>query len=177
MSGSECAVMNDTKGYTLIELLVVIAIMAVLVMLAYPSFLGWLQGMEAKRVQKTLEQVLLQTRMRSASTRQTLTVCLADAQDVCQRAGSVSVLVFKDDNNNGRMEVAELIDKQALNIRHGVIVSRWSLHRNHVKFFGDTGMPRGHFGHISYCSSSNHQAHSYRVIMTQHGFVRVGVGC
>lgn len=169
--------MDNNKGYTLLELLVVISIISILAMLAYPSFLGWLQGMEAKRVQKTLEQALLQTRMTSASTRQTLTVCLTDENDVCRRDGSVSVLVFADRNHNIQVDTSELIERYSLNIRHGRIISNWSLHRNHIKYFGDTGMPRGHFGNISYCSASTNQRHSYRIIMTQQGFVRVERGC
>ena len=166
------------QGITLMEMMVVVAVLAVLTMLAYPAVIGYLQGAEARRVKSILLMAAKEAQLLSQTTKNNVVVCLADELQRCHRLASHQVLLIRDADNNQRIDKpAELLKAYPLSLDHGVVEMRSSLQRNHMKYFWDTGTPRGHFGHIKYCSRSQKARHSYQVVVTQVGYVWVKEGC
>lgn len=157
-------------------MMVVITIIAVLAMLAYPGMMSYLHNTEAKRVRSILMTANQQARIQSFTTKQNVVVCLANIDNICGRLAQDKVLVFYDRDGNQSMGAGELIEMYPLELKYGQVEMRSSARRNHMKYFGATGTPKGHFGHIKYCSEKNTTL-SYEVVVTQVGNVWVRKGC
>lgn len=168
---------RDCGGFTLLETVVVVAIVAVLAMLAYPSMMHYLHSAESKRVRSVLTNANQLARIQSYTTKQNVVLCLADVNNVCDRLATDRVLVFYDRDNNQKVDTdSELVKMYPLELKYGQVEMRASLLRSHMKYFGMTGTPKGHFGHIKYCSDKDTTL-SYRVVVTQVGNVWVRRGC
>lgn len=171
----ECGVFKQ-RGVSLLEMMIVLVVLVVLISLAYPSFRQMLHGMEAKRIRNTLMVVLKEARLVSATHRQNLIVCLADKDNQCHNRAKDKVILFVDDDNNQRLDGDELLKEYALNTKYGNIEMNVSARRHYMKYFGDSGVPRGHFGHIKYCSVERPQF-DYKITITAIGYVWDGKGC
>lgn len=162
------------KAYTLIELMIVVAIISIIAIIAYPSILQALQSMESKRVENEIRQALRQARSESSITKQDIVVCTADMTGQCNRLAQDSLLVFNDQNRNGALDDAETPTYQtALKLKYGIISVNASLRRHYIRYQGSTNRPTGHFGHVKYCSFSDNQRLSFKVILNSYGHVRI----
>lgn len=168
--------MTKQKGVSLLEMMIVMVLLVILATLAYPSFKKTLHGMEAKRIKSTLVMALKEARLMSFTNRQNLIVCLADENNQCHNRAKHKVILFKDNDNNQRFDAGELLKEYDLNAKYGSIEMNVSARRHYMKYFGDSGMPRGHFGHIKYCSVENVQF-DHKITITFVGHVWVGEGC
>jgi type IV fimbrial biogenesis protein FimT len=141
---------NIKNGFTLVELIVTTSVLAIIVTLALPSLLQQFAKMEAKRIRFDLTTTLSQAKAESYISRRNLIVCLSDSAGRCDKNGKQKILLFMDDNVNNHYDAGtdELLNEQSLNPRYGKLQLRASAGRHHIKFFGDSGKPRGHFGHI-----------------------------
>lgn len=172
------------RAYTLVELMVVIVIMAIVVTIAYPYVMETLYAMESKRVERAFLQITRQARAYSYTTRQDVVICTVDEAGKCGRGANTTLVLFYDKNrNNKKDEQDELIEEGAWRIKYGEILLRTSLNRDYIRYMGDTAKPRGHIGHLRYCSVSANKALSFKVIVNMYGGVRtergdlVDVGC
>ena len=163
-------------GFTLFELMVVIAIMAILTVLAYPSVVNYLHGSESRQVRSILSAANHQARLESYVNKQNVILCLATIDDVCHKTAHDKVLVFYDRDNNQQLDHGELISSHILNLKYGTVEMRVSAARHYMKYFGGTGTPKGHFGHIKYCSTSA-QKWGHRTVVTLQGGISVREGC
>ena len=162
---------DKESGLTLAELLVVVSIVGVVALMAYPNVMEMVYRMESKRVESVIHEALRSARNESHIRRRNIIVCPASKQNVCDKTAKEKMIVFVDLNNNHRLDVGELIQVYELNLKHGRLDMRVSLSRNYIKYFGGSATPRGHFGHIKYCSMSSKQELSYRVVLTHQGRV------
>lgn len=163
------------KGFGLFELMAVLAIAALLVLIAYPYVMSWFHRMEARQVRSVLNTASQLARLESFATKQNVVFCLADVNNVCNRLAQEQILVFYDNDHDQTLEHGELIQSYPLKVKYGQLEMRASLLRNHMKYFGTTATPKGHFGHIKYCA--NDPALSYRVVVNQTGGAWVREGC
>ena len=174
----ELMVMGGQRAFTLIELMVVVIVVGVICMIAYPNVMRALRGMEANNVASVITDALKEARSQSHITKQNIIMCPADESNRCYRQAGVKIIVFRDLDGNARLDDGELIKEYDLNLKHGRIDMRVSASRHHIKYFGASASPRGHFGHIKYCSVSDEL--SYRIVLTHTGVVRRrvdDVGC
>lgn len=161
-------------GMSLVELMVVVVIMAVVVSLGYPAWTHVRQAMEANKVKTLLQSVLYEARAHSHITKQDVIVCLADEALRCHRQAQHVVVMFADLNHNVLFDAGDvLLSQERLGLKYGRLQMNVSLHRHHIKYFGQTATPKGHFGHVSYCGTS----HSHQVVVNALGGVRVKRGC
>ena len=176
----ELMVMGGQRAFTLIELMVVVIVVGVICMIAYPNVMRALRGMEANNVASVITDALKEARSQSHITKQNIIMCPADESNRCYRQAGVKIIVFRDLDGNARLDDGELIKEYDLNLKHGRIDMRVSASRHHIKYFGSSASPRGHFGHIKYCSVSDDARLSYKIILTHMGAVRKSfedVGC
>nr|WP_275436934.1 GspH/FimT family pseudopilin [Moraxella nonliquefaciens] len=173
-------IVTKQKGLTLIELMVVVIVIAVISMIAYPGIMKSLQKMEANHVASIITDALKQARAQSHITKQNIIVCPADEFNLCHRQLGKKIIVFKDLDGNARLDDGELMMEHELNLKYGRLDMRVSASRHYIKYFGSSASPRGHFGHIKYCSVSDDARLSYKIILTHMGAVRKSfedVGC
>ena len=164
------------RGWSLMEVMVVVVIMAIIAVMAYPTFQEVLHGMESKRIKNHLIMALKEARIISYSNRQNIIVCLADENNQCHHRANKKIILFQDADNNQTLNTNELLREYELGAKYGTIEMNVSLHRHYMKYFGDSGMPKGHFGHIKYCSWERTRF-NHRVVITAVGHVWVGEKC
>ena len=105
--------------------------------------------------------------------RQNSILCLADANYACHNQAKEYLLIFTDSDNNHQFDqgINQLILKQSLNLDYGRVYLRAG-RRHYIKFYGDSGLPRGHFGHIKYCSNDHLTHNMYQISLNQQGNYR-----
>lgn len=159
------------NGFTLVELIVTVTVLAIIVAIAMPSILTQLTRMEAKRVKTQLENTLALAKAESYITRQDVLVCLSNNGRRCNRNADETLLAFVDTNDNKRFDarVDTLLTQEQLNLKYSTLKLRVGSRRHYTKFWGDSGKPRGHFGHIKYCPTSTYNNTMYQIAFNQNG--------
>lgn len=169
--------MRRKQGFTMVELMITVLVLAVVVMFAYPSYLNLMKGMEAKRVRTSLTQANQEAKLHAYLLKRDVYLCLADEMNRCHRQATHKVMLFIDKNNDNKFDSSdELVQEYPLNIKYGTLEMRMSALRSYMKYYGDTGLPRGHFGHFNYCVLDD-VVRSHKVIVSSMGYVRVEGGC
>lgn len=164
---------GQNKGFTLIELLLTLLLLITLTSIALPSFSGTLKRWEAKEVRNQIINAFRVAKAQSFMRRQNSILCLADANFHCHNQAKEYLLIFTDSDNNHQFDPAvnKLLLKQSLNLDYGRVYLRAG-RRHYIKFFGDSGLPRGHFGHIKYCSNDHLTHNTYQISLNQQGNYR-----
>lgn len=162
------------NGFTLVELIVTVTVLAIIVAIATPSILTQLTRMEAKRVKTQLQNTLALAKAESYITRQDVLVCLSNNGRRCNRNADEILLAFVDTNDNKRFDarVDTLLTQEQLNLKYSTLKLRVGSRRHYTKFWGDSGKPRGHFGHIKYCPTSSYNESMYQISFNQAGIVK-----
>ena len=160
-------------GFTLIELIVTVSIMAIIVSIAMPYILTHLANMEAKRIRYSTVNSLTTAKAESLIQRQNVVVCLSDNNGVCHKDSNKTLLLFIDKNDNQHFDANGdvLIEEQRLNPKYGTLHLRAG-QRHYVRFAGDSGKPRGFFGHIKYCPRSIYSQAMYQISFNQSGIIK-----
>ncbi|WP_299185604.1 GspH/FimT family pseudopilin [uncultured Psychrobacter sp.] len=159
------------SGFNLVELIVTVAILAIIATIAAPAIMDQLASMEAKRIKNQLESTLKIAKAESFIRRQNLLVCLSDAGGRCHRDSDQKLLLFVDNNNNKHFDaqIDLLVNEETLNPKYSTLSLRVGNQRHYTKFWGDSGKPRGHFGHIKYCPSPTYSQAMYQISFNQNG--------
>ena len=164
---------KNERGFTLVEVIVTIAVLAILTMIATPYILEQLARMEAKRIESQIRNTLTLAKAESYIRRQDLLVCLSNNGAICDRDSYKQLLLFSDKNNNKNFDlgVDDLLEQQALEPKYSTLYLRVGDKRHYTKFWGDSGKPRGHFGHFKYCPTSTYNHTMYQISFSQGGRV------
>ena len=165
---------KQSNGFTLVELTVTTMVLGIIAAIAAPSILTHLARIEAQRVKHQLENTLSLAKAESYISRQDVLVCLSNDAQQCHRNSDKTLLLFVDKNNNKHFDsqVDTLLTQQSLNLRYSTVKLRVGGRRHYTKFWGDSGRPRGHFGHIKYCPTSSYNKSMYQISFNQSGIVK-----
>lgn len=165
---------KNSDGLTLVELVITLTILAIVTSIAAPSIIGQLASMEAKRVRYEIMGTLKMAKAESLIQRRNLTVCLTDALGNCSKDGSENLILFLDRNNNNRYdaETDTLFSQQQINAKYGTVHLAAALQRDHIKFLGSSGHPRGYNGHIKYCPKNSNANVMYQVSFNNVGIIK-----
>ncbi|MBO1530308.1 GspH/FimT family pseudopilin [Psychrobacter sp. F1192] len=161
------------QGFTLIEVVITTLVLAIIATIATPSILTQLANMEAKRVRHTLMNTFSTAKAESYIRRQNLVVCLSDSGGRCHKDSKKALLLFIDNNDNKHFDQTtdHLLSEQHINPKYGTLHLRAGK-RHYVRFYGDSGKPRGHFGHIKYCPNKSYNRAMYQVSFNQVGIIK-----
>ncbi|MBP2279268.1 type IV fimbrial biogenesis protein FimT [Psychrobacter sp. PL19] len=160
-------------GFNLVELIVTVTILAIIAVIATPTVLTQLAHMEAKRIRYGMLNTLALAKAESLIRRKNLLVCLSDGNGRCDRDSNRALLLFMDNNSNQDFDADTdgLLVELTLSPRYGTLHLRAG-NRDYVRFAGDSGKPRGFFGHIKYCPSSNYNQAMYQISFNQSGIIK-----
>ncbi|MFL1732796.1 GspH/FimT family pseudopilin [Moraxella oculi] len=171
------------KGFTLFELMLVLVIVAVLIFFAQPFYWGIMQRVESHAIRRHIHDAIRLAKVESRIRNKDVLICIM-SDDVCHRNAQGSLIVFVDMNKNNKYDNKDIIvSKERLSLKYGIISVNASANRDYMKFMGDTGRPRGNFGHIKYCNVLKQEYHSFQVVVNMHGLVsekrgdRLDIGC
>ncbi len=164
---------HNEYGFNLVELIVTVAVLAIIAMIATPYVLEQLARMEAKRIENQIENTLTLAKAESYIRRQDLLLCLSNGGGLCHRDSHKKLLLFLDKNNNKNFDLGidDLLEEQALEPKYSTLYLRVGDKRHYTKFWGDSGKPRGHFGHFKYCPTSTYNHTMYQISFNQGGRV------
>lgn len=165
----------------MVELMVVLTIMAILALIAYPQFNYQFATAEANTVKRNLIMMVKEAKVSSYAYRSQVYLCLLNEGGECDKDGDTRIVVFYDNNDDKKFDssIDELIESKALNLNYGGL-SLNSANRQYIRFAYDTGMPRGHFGNIKYCSEDgSYDEVSFKLSFSQTGKVTINpdAGC
>ena len=162
---------HNEHGFNLVELIVTVAVLAIIAMIATPYILEQLARMEAKRIENQIENTLTLAKAESYIRRQDLLLCLSNGGGLCHRDSHKKLLLFLDKNNNKNFDLGidDLLEEQTLEPKYSTLYLRVGDKRHYTKFWGDSGKPRGHFGHIKYCPTSTYNHAMYQISFNQGG--------
>ena len=171
---SKSLVGKGNRGFTLVELLVTMTVLGIIATIAVPSILTHLARLESQRVKHQLKNTLSLARAESYISRQDVLVCLSNNGGRCHRDSDEMLLLFVDKNNNKHFDsdVDVLLTQQDLKLRYSTVKLRVGGRRHYTKFWGDSGKPRGHFGHIKYCPTASYNQAMYQISFNQAGIVK-----
>ena len=164
---------HNEYGFNLVELIVTVAVLAIIAMIATPYILEQLARMEARRIENQIENTLVLAKAESYIRRQDLLLCLSNGGGLCHRDSHKKLLLFLDKNNNKNFDLGidNLLEEQALDPKYSTLHLRVGDKRHYTKFWGDSGKPRGHFGHFKYCPTSTYNHTMYQISFSQIGRV------
>lgn len=165
---------KSNHGFTLLELVVTVTVLAIIASIAVPAILTQLASMEAKRIRNQLTTTLTIAKSESYIRRKNLLVCLSNNGGRCNRDSYQKLLLFIDNNDNKHFDaqVDQLLTEQILNPKYSILRLRVGSNRHYTKFWGDSGKPRGHFGHIEYCPTSTYNKAMYQISFNQVGIIK-----
>ena len=165
---------HNTDGFTLIELIITIAILAIILTIAYPYIMTQLANMEAKRIRYEITNTLKVAKAESYIRRKNILLCLSNDGKNCNRDSEKTMLLFIDENDNKNFDLGidYLIEELALNPKYSTLSLRVGASRHYTKFWGDSGNPRGHFGHIKYCPTVSYNQNMFQVSFNQVGIFK-----
>lgn len=145
-----------------------------IVAIAMPIIRTQLTRMEAKRIKSQLVSSLASAKAESYIRRQDVIVCLSDSGGRCHRDSDNTLLLFVDKNDNNHFDAQTdiLIGQHALDLKYSKLSLRVGAKRHYTKFWGDSGQPRGHFGHIKYCPTVDYNETMYLISFSQTGHIK-----
>ena len=147
--------------------------MAIILTIAYPYIMTLLANLEAKRIRYDIVNTLKIAKTESYIQRQNILACLSDGNRRCDKDSNNALLLFFDKDNDQKFnnDVDILIEEQRLRPKYGSLHLRAG-QRHYVRFAGDSGNPRGFFGHIKYCPRSIYSQTMYQISFNQAGIIK-----
>lgn len=161
-------------GFTLVELMATLAIFALLASIAMPSLQSYIRELETKRAVEILQPVFSEARAVSLTERVDVVLCPTQNFTDCNKRNPKGVLSFKDANQNQRHDAGEsMLGAVSLKLKHGSIKFNNGTRKDYVRFYSNTGKPRGRPGNVTYCPNDGNAKYAKSLIFNKHGRARL----
>ncbi|MCV6625074.1 MAG: GspH/FimT family pseudopilin [Cellvibrionaceae bacterium] len=166
---------SRSRGLSLLELLLAFSILAIISTLAAPGLQQLYQRAMARHSSNQLVNALQLARATAVNYRRVATLCPSRDGDACSRQWALQLMVFLDNNENGRREPEEQIIKLLDGPPEGGRL-HWAAFRNprvYIQYQAD-GSTR-HNGTFTYCPADGSDHNIRRIIINRPGRVRFGL--
>ncbi|MBB6520914.1 GspH/FimT family pseudopilin [Pseudoteredinibacter isoporae] len=140
------------NGFSIIEMLIIIVLMAIIGALAMPNMRSFFHKSNAENSARQLLGALQATRAAAVQSRRIATLCPTSDGKVCSRRWDDQLMVFIDDNKNGKRSKNEEIIHVRSGLQSGAYIE-WSAFRNpkyYIQYRPD-GSTNYHNGTFAYC--------------------------
>lgn len=165
--------MKVSTGVTLVELLIVMAITAILSALAIPSFETQIERAKTKALQSKI-LAALNTAKSHALTHGTYSgLCPLETVVSCGDDWSNGILIFEDNNKNGRRDEQETTLHVIEDIPENSELSWRGFPRGRYIQFTESGSTNHQNGRFSYCPAEENSHHQIQIIVYKSGRARV----
>lgn len=163
----------ENTGFTLVELLVAVAIIGILAVWAVPHFSQMMKRYEVKRVIHAIKPLFNEARVIALTQHQHVVVCQTNDTITCTK-GADAIMSFIDSNTNQQRDATEqVINHVAMPLRYGQLKFNVGLGRRYIRYFPDTGKPRGFFANVTYCPHDLDMRYAKAIILNEHGRARI----
>jgi type IV fimbrial biogenesis protein FimT len=143
------------RGFSLLELIVTLAVMGILLGMGLPSFTEQIKEQKSEQVINRLYTILQQTRHQAVSQRQATTICKTSDFSTCGGNWGEGILVFTDNNLDGRRD-----DGETIHLTINDLFDEGNLHwrsfgnKSYLQFL-PTGATNYQNGTFTYCDKDN----------------------
>jgi len=159
------------QGFSLFEMLICISILSILLFISLPSMSSLTSNQRVSAQITQIRQALYLARSLAVTQGQIWKVCLMDVSNSCVKEGGKSLVVFRDDNNDHRLNSNESVKKTS-DIT-GVKIKLSASNRTYMRFkITGESLESGNF---QVCSSDLSNPYGRQVIFYRSGRVRLSV--
>ena len=161
---------NWQSGYSLIEVMAVLSITAILVGQAQPNLSHLYQIKQANHVSQQLIQLVKLTRSQAVNRSGRVTLCPSQDGEFCSKTWRQGIIVFADNNANGKRS----IDEEILTVNNFIppdskLIWRAFGGSRYYLQYTSQGRTRSQNGRFSFCPSSNDKRYLQQIIINKPG--------
>ena len=160
----------SSRAFTLIELIITVTIVAILLVIATPSFTNFTQKRAVSQKTVQVRSALELARGLAVSQQKIWTVCTVNATNACVKEGGLRLLVFHDSNLDKSFSPGESL-QQDIETGSVDIKLAAAFGRSYIRLSG-TGEAM-ESGNYQLCSHNQNFAYGRRVIIFRSGRVRL----
>lgn len=167
--------LQQSKGFTLAEALVTIAIIGILASIAVPAFMDILKRYERDSITSSIREMVKEAKIIALTEHKHMVLCPTSDFKNCSKNNPTHLMSFYDHNTNQKRDNSEAI-KNTLSIKmwYGKVGFNMSARRRYMRFYPDSGMPRGHYGNITYCPlNRENMSYAKSLIISKQGRARL----
>lgn len=163
------------QAFTLLELIITITILAIISMIAIPSFNSFRERQELAQLFPLIQQNVNLARNIAQISHNRIIICSSGTMKQCENnQWNKGILIFTDLNSNKKIDSNEMVHQSIqTHFKYGDV--KWNggaTSPNVVTFQGDSGLPLGSQGNFSYCSLNNSKNNRY-IPLSYMGHIRV----
>ena len=164
---------NSVKAITFLELIIVVIIMAILTMIALPSYHRFMAKREYQTVLKETKAAIQRSKSQSRIYKTNTVICPSATGTSCQNNHwSSGFIIFQDRNKNRQVNTNETIFTHTeLNLKYGQLRWNGTLAIPSVSFNATDGLPIGSNGSFYYCQINTKD--NFRLILSKMGHDRL----
>ena len=164
---------NSVKAITFLELIIVIIIVAILTMMALPSYHNFMAKREYQTTLREIRYAIQRGKSYARLHKTNTVICPSITGLSCQNnQWNAGLIVFQDFNKNRQVNTTETIFSQTqLNLKYGTLTWRGTLGIPSVTFNAADGLPIGSNGSFYYCQASTKD--NFRLILSKMGHDRL----
>ncbi|MGB0449942.1 MAG: GspH/FimT family pseudopilin [Porticoccaceae bacterium] len=160
----------NARAFTLLELIITLAIVAILLVIATPSFTNFAQKRTVSQKTVELRGALQLARGLAISQQQIWTVCSVNALNACVKKDAVRLVVFRDNNLDNSLGAGESL-QQDIDLNAVQLELAASFGRSYIRFSAKGEAMES--GNYQVCSRDQDFAYGRRIIIFRSGRVRL----
>ncbi|WP_444883717.1 GspH/FimT family pseudopilin [Microbulbifer sp. PSTR4-B] len=161
--------MNKATGFTLIELLFTITILAIVTLLAIPSFSDFIKRYQSKIRQQELFELLMLMRNKAYNENLHYTLCPRGLDDVCADNWSDGALLFADIDQDGELDTGEKIERKLSGLKNNASLMWAAFNNKGYLTFKPNGKTPSQSGNFSYCPATGEAKYGWIIILNAIG--------
>ncbi|GAB1256311.1 hypothetical protein NBRC116494_08130 [Aurantivibrio plasticivorans] len=165
---------NEVNGFTLIDLLLALAIGGITLGLTVPSFTHIFDSYRSRVSINTLVGANHFARVTAISKGKTTTLCAKSDEATCGTNWSKGILIFIDDNRNGRLDEQDTLLRTVEAFKDANVTWKSFGSNNYIRYSA-SGSTINQNGSFTYCPANGDEIYANQVIINRAGRTRTAV--